>query len=139
VALTTHPVLVPRLKNGIAVPLVPHPIVLAWHVTGRPLHIHVMCSVLESGPTLWSMGSTSGPKRPGCEVDRSPLSSPEGKYKCGYKAVCPIYHHDVDIDSFYLYLILFWTQRCAGLLKSSHFGIQMLSHLSPVLSCVPIY
>jgi hypothetical protein len=50
---------------------------------------------------------TPGAKRPGCEVDRSPLSSAEGKYKWDYTSVCPIYLHDMDRDSFTYTLFCF--------------------------------
>jgi hypothetical protein len=88
------------IKKSRTIPLFAHSTVLARHVAGRPLHIHVTCSVLESGPSLWSTGSIPGANRPGCEVDRSPLSSAEGKFKRGCTSVCPIYLHGVDIGGF---------------------------------------
>jgi len=125
-------------KKSRAIPLVPQPTVLAWHFTGRPLHFHVVCSVLSPdrlcGPRVLPQGQSGRGVKLTAHLYLVPRVSISGVYVS--LSYIPSW---CGIRQLYLHLIRFWTQRCEGLLKSSHFGIQMLAQLSPVLSCVLIY
>jgi hypothetical protein len=50
-------------------------------------------------PIKWGVGSSSGVKRSGREVDHSPPSSTDVKNEWGYTSTPPVFLHRVDRDN----------------------------------------